>query len=147
MVLVAAAGQTEVKDLSGLMQDIAPKKGWKLHKLSYQLATSDLAFADGSHVYLNALKNISEAAHHQTPSSAGDISDTRVAGVIFSDFLLCGASHWANGRVSDLMEKDFGDRPVEFDGDDRFNMEYTFKNADAAQQDCHLRMFLDVEVL
>ncbi|GAG66485.1 unnamed protein product, partial [marine sediment metagenome] len=62
-VLVAAAGVSEVKDISGIMQDIAPKKGFKLWKLFYQLAVGDALHTDGSSVYFNALKNISEAAH------------------------------------------------------------------------------------
>ena len=146
-VLVAAAGTSEVKDITGIMQDIAPKKGWKLHKLAYQLAVGDALHADGSSVYFNALKNISEAAHHISPSSPGDMSDVRVAGVLFSDFILCGAGHWEGGRVSEIIEHDYSHKPVEFDGDDRMNLEFTLKNEDAAQGDCHLRLFLDVEVL
>ena len=146
-VLVAAAGVSEVKDISGIMQDIAPKKGWKLYKAEYQLAVGDALHTDGSSVYFNMLKNISEAAHHTTPSSAGDLSDVRVMGVLFSDFILCGAGHWEGGRVSEIIVHDYSRKPVEFDKDDRCNLEFTLKNENAAQGDCHLRLFLDVEVL
>ncbi|MBA7548552.1 hypothetical protein ES705_41013 [subsurface metagenome] len=146
-ILVAAGNGKEVVDISGIMQDIAPKKGWKLWKLFYQLATDATAHTAGSSVYFNALKNISEAAHHITPTSPGDLSDVRVAGTLFSDFLLCGAGHWADGRVSEIIEHDYTYKPIEFDGDDRMNLEFTLDNKNAAQSDCHLRLFLDVEVL
>ena len=146
-VLVVAGEGKEVIDINGIMQDIAPKKGWKLHGLHYQLAMSAASFLDDSFVYFNGLKNIAEAAHHTTPAAAGDISDVRVIGCLFSDFILAGAGHMADARVSEIIRHDYYEKPIVFDSDDRMNLEFTFQNEDVAQGDCHLRLFLDVEVL
>jgi len=143
--LVAAGTSDEVVDVSGIMQDIAPKKGFKIHALWYQLVVGAALCTDKSSMYFNILKNISEAAHHLTPASAGDLGDVRVSGTILSDFTIFGDDTF--GRVSPWKYWPFYDKPIEFDPNDRLNLEITVKNEDAAQGDGSVRLFLDVEVL
>jgi len=143
--LVAAGGTSEVVDVSGIMQDIAPKKGFKLHALWYQLVVGAALEADGSSMYFNVLKNISEAAHHVTPGSAGEVGDARTSGTILSEFTIFDAL--PGGRVTNWRYWPFYEKPIEFDANDRLNLEITVKNEDAAQGDGSVRLFLDVEVL
>jgi len=143
--LVAAGSTDEVVDISGIMQDIAPKKGFKLHALWYQLVVGAALATDKSSMYFNVLKNISEAAHHVTPGSAGEVGDARTSGTILSEFTVFDDATF--GRCSPWRVWKFYEKPIEFDPNDRLNLEITVKNEDAAQGDGSVRLFLDVEVL
>jgi len=141
--LKTAGATTDVHDVSGIMQDIAPRKGFKVYGLLWYGSTSVEAATDLSELYFNAIKNISEAAHHQSPASDGEITDVRVAGVILSDFWKFKG---ATEMLSDQMKHLWLTKPIVFDANDRLNLELTFNNKDAASADAIFRMFLDVEV-
>lgn len=138
------AGATkDVHDVSGIMQDLAPRKGFKIYAIRWYASLATALATDLSEVYVNAIKNISEAAHHLDAASDGDLTDVRVAGVIFSDF------HQAEGAtklVSPHFIHEFYDKPIVFDSDDRLNLELTLDNKDAASGQAIFRIFLDVEV-
>ena len=138
----AGAGK-DVHDVSGIMQDIAPRKGFKVYRLLWYCSTSAALATDLSEIYFNANKNISEAAHHTSPASDGEYTDNRVAGVILSDFWkFKGAAE----MLSDHMSHDWLTKPIVFDANDRLNLELTLDNKDAASGEAIIRMFLDVEV-
>jgi len=138
----AGAGE-DVHDVSGIMQDIAPRKGFKLYGAKWYCSTTAALATDLSEIYLNLNKNISEAAHHTDPTNDGEITDVRVSGVIFSDFWkFKGAAE----MLSDKMIHDWIGKPIVFDGDDRANLELTLNNKDAASGTAIIRLFLDVEV-
>lgn len=141
--LKTAGATKDVHDVSGIMQDIAPRKGFKVFGLLWYCSTGVLPATDLSEIYFNAIKNISEAAHHSTPASDGDYTDVRVAGVILSDFWkFKGAAE----MLSDQMRHQWLTKPIVFDANDRLNLELTFDNKDAASAVAIIRMFLDVEV-
>ena len=138
----AGAGE-DVHDVAGIMQDIAPRKGFKVYGLLWYCSTSALLATDLSEIYFNAIKNISEAAHHQSPAADGDLTDVRVSGVILSDFWKFKG---ATEMLSDQMIHNWQAKPIVFDKDDRLNLELTLRNMDAASGEAIIRMFLDVEV-
>jgi len=141
--LKTAGAGSDVHDVAGIMQDIAPRKGFKLFGLLWYCSTSVEPATDLSEVYLNAIKNISEAAHHSTPVSDGDITDVRVSGVLLSDFWKFKG---ATEMLSDQMKHQWLTKPIVFDKDDRLNLELTFTNKDAASGQVIIRLFIDVEV-
>ncbi|MBA7689979.1 hypothetical protein ES703_98498 [subsurface metagenome] len=138
----AGAGK-DVHDISGIMQDLAPRKGFKLYGLRWYTSCGSALATDESEIYVNANKNISEAAHHQSPDSDGEVTDVRVAGVILSDF---HKFEGATKQLSPQFVHEWQDRPIVFDKDDRLNLELTLDNKDAASGEAIIRMFLDVEV-
>jgi len=138
------AGATkDVHDVSGIMQDLAPRKGFKLFALYWYCSCPVALATDLSEIYFNANKNISEAAHHQSPASDGDYTDVRVAGVILSDFWKFKG---ATEMLSDQMKHEWLTKPIVFDANDRLNLELTLDNKDAASGEAIIRLFLDVEV-
>lgn len=141
--LKTAGATKDVHDVTGIMQDIAPRKGFKLYGAYWYCSTTALLATDLSEVYLNLIKNISEAAHHLDPTSDGDITDVRVAGVIFSDFWKFKG---ATEMLSDHMKHKWLTKPIVFDANDRANLELTLDNKDAASGTAIVRLFLDVEV-
>jgi len=141
--LKTAGATKDVHDVAGIMQDIAPRKGFKLFRLLWYCSTSAALATDLSEIYFNAIKNISEAAHHQSPSADGEVTDVRVAGVILSDFWkFKGAAE----MLSDQMKHEWLTKPIVFDKDDRLNLELTLDNKDAASGEAIIRLFIDVEV-
>ena len=138
----AGAGK-DVHDISGIMQDIAPRKGFKVFALRWYCSTSQALATDESEIYFNANKNISEAAHHLGPSADGEVTDVRVAGVILSDF---HKFEGATKQLSPQLIHEWYEKPIIFDANDRLNLELTLDNKDAASGEAIIRMFLDVEV-
>ena len=80
---VAGAGE-DVHDVAGIMQDIAPRTGFKILKIHGQVSTSDACATDNSSAFLNFIKNISEAAHHVDPGADGVMTEAQVDGVLMS---------------------------------------------------------------
>jgi len=141
--LKTAGATKDVHDIAGIMQDIAPRQGFKLFRLLWYCSTSALLATDLSEIYFNAIKNISEAAHHTSPASDGEHTDVRVSGVILSDFWkFKGAAE----MLSDQMKHEWLTKPIVFDKDDRLNLELTLDNKDAASGEAIIRLFIDVEV-
>jgi len=141
--LKTAGATKDVHDVAGIMQDLAPRKGFKLYGAHWYCSTSVQPATDLSEVYLNLIKNISEAAHHTDPASDGEKTDIRVAGVIFSDFYkFTGATNMLSG----ILDHDYKTKPIVFDANDRLNLELTWDNKDAASGMVIIRLFLDVEV-
>jgi len=138
--LQTAGTVTDVHDVSGIMQDIAPRKGFKLLGARMTVNIGDLAAVDHSEIYLNILKNISEAAHHLDPGTDGEMTDVRVDGVIISQQAV-----FDDGIDTLNFEWDLP-KPIVFDGNDRMNVELTFNNKDAASADAIFRLFLDIEI-
>jgi len=138
--LQTAGATTDVHDVSGIMQDIAPRKGFKLLGARATINVGDAAATDDSETYINLLKNISEAAHHLDPGTDGEMSDVRTDGVILSQQSVFHTDddtrnyEWTLAKV------------IVFDDNDRLNIELTFNNKDAASADCIFRLFLDVEI-
>ncbi|GAH97539.1 unnamed protein product [marine sediment metagenome] len=141
--LKTAGATRDVHDVTGIMQDIAPRKGFKVYGILWYCSTSVDPATDLSEIYFNAIKNISEAAHHQSPAADGEYTDVRVSGVILSDFWKFKG---ATELLSDQMRHQWLTKPIVFDANDRLNLELTFSNMDAASGQAIIRMFLDVEV-
>lgn len=141
--LLTAAATKDVHDIAGIMQDLLGKiRGWKLFQFQYTVSTTAAAAADASETYVNVNKNIAEAAHHVTPTTAGDYTEAQQDGVLISDFQkFASGEQLRHSRIFDYREQ-----PVEFDGDDRLNIELTFDNKDAAEQNCIFRLFIDCEI-
>ena len=138
--LQTAGATTDVHDVSSIMQDIAPRKGFKLLGARSTVNVGDAAATDDSETYLNILKNISEAAHHVDPAADGEMTDQRTDGVIISQqSVLHDGDDTRNHEW--IIPK-----PIVFDANDRMNIELTFNNKDAASADCIFRLFLDVEI-
>jgi len=136
------AGVTkDVHDVTGVMQDIAPRKGFKLFAARLTVNVGDAAAVDASETYLNILKNISEAAHHVDPTADGDITESDVDGVIVSHMNL-----FASGDDTRYYDWSWITKPIIFDANDRMNLELTFDNKDAASAKAIFRLFLDVEI-
>jgi len=138
--LQTAGATTDVHDVSGIMQDIAPRKGFKLLGARATINVGDAAAVDDSETYINILKNISEAAHHLDPGVDGEMSDVRVDGVILSQQSVFHTDDDTRNYEWDMP------KPINFDGNDRMNVELTFNNKDAASGDAIFRLFLDVEI-
>lgn len=138
--LMVAAASEDVYDVSAIMQDIAPRKGFKILGITAQVNTTDVAAADSSVAYINFLKNISEAGHHLQPA-VGEMSDIRKDGVIDS----IGMIFYTNDAYR-YFERPHYSKPIVFDANDRLNVELTFNNKDAAQAFAVFRVFLDVEI-
>jgi len=138
--LQTAGATTDVHDVSGIMQDIAPRKGFKLLGARATVNVGDAAAVDDSEIYINILKNISEAAHHVDPGADGEMTDQRVDGVIISQQ---GVLH--DGDDTRNFQWPLP-KPIVFDDNDRMNVELTFNNKDAASADAIFRLFLDVEI-
>lgn len=136
------AGATEdVHDVTGIMQDIAPRKGFKVLGFAATVSTSDAAATDDSVAYLNFIKNISEAAHHIGPAEDGDITEAQVDGVMVSQ----GMTFRTGDALRDFKFP-YYEKPIVFDGNDRLNVELTFNNKDVASAECIFRVFIDVEI-
>jgi len=138
--LQTAGVTTDVHDVSGIMQDIAPRKGFKLLGARATINIGDAAAVDDSETYINILKNISEAGHHVDPGTDGEMSDIRVDGVILSQ-----QSVFHDGDDTRNYEWTLP-KPIVYDDNDRMNVELTFNNKDAASADAIFRLFLDVEI-
>jgi len=138
--LKTAGATTDVHDVSGVMQDIAPRKGFKLLGVRATINVADPAATDDSETYLNLNKNIAEAAHHVDPASDGEMTDQRVDGVIISQQSTFHADDDTRNYEYDLA------KPIVFDDNDRLNIELTFNNKDAASSSAIFRLFLDVEI-
>jgi len=138
--LQTAGVTTDVHDVSGIMQDIAPRKGFKLLGARMTVNVGDAAATDDSETYLNILKNISEAAHHVDPGADGEMTDVRTDGVIISQQSVLHDGDDTRNHEWTIP------KPIIFDANDRMNVELTFNNKDAAAADCIFRLFLDVEI-
>jgi len=138
--LQTAGATTDVHDVSGIMQDIAPRKGFKLLGARATINVGDAAATDDSETYINLLKNISEAAHHLDPGTDGEMSDVRVDGVILSQQSVFHTDDDTRNYEWDMP------KPIVYDANDRMNVELTFNNKDAASADAIFRLFLDVEI-
>lgn len=141
--LKTAGGVEDIHDVSGIMQDIAPRRGFKLLSARHYASTSNALATDLSEMYMNMLKNISEAAHHASPTSDGEWTDVRVSGVIFSDFTKFKG---AGLQLGDPHIHEWYQKPIVFDADDRLNLEITLNNFDAASGEGIMRLILEVEV-
>ena len=140
MTLQTAGATTDVHDVSGVMQDIAPRKGFKLLGARATINIGDAAATDDSETYININKNISEAGHHLDPGTDGEMTDVRTDGVIISQQSVFHAD-------DDTRNYDWPlPKPIVFDANDRLNLELTFNNKDAASGDAIFRLFLDVEI-
>lgn len=141
--LLTAGATMDVHDVAGIMQDLLGKiKGWKLFQFHYYVSTTAAAATDLSETYVNVNKNIAEAAHHIDPTVAGTYTEAQQDGVLVSDFQKFAAGEQIrHSRIFDYREQ-----PIEFDDDDRLNIELTFNNLDAAQQTMICRLFLDCEI-
>ena len=138
--LLTAGATKDVHDIAGIMQDIAPRKGFKLLGARLTVNVGDTAAVDHSETYLNILKNISEAAHHVDPSAAGEVTDQRTDGVILSQQSVFHTNE-------DTRDYEFNmPKPIVYDDNDRMNIELTFDNKDAAESKAIFRLFLDVEI-
>jgi len=138
--LQTAGATTDVHDVSGIMQDIAPRKGFKLLGAKATINVGDAAATDDSETYINILKNISEAGHHLDPGTDGEMTDVRTDGVIISQQSVFHGS-------DDTRNYDWPlPKPIVYDANDRMNVELTFNNKDAASADAIFRLFLDIEI-
>ncbi|GAH90083.1 unnamed protein product [marine sediment metagenome] len=139
---VMTAGATkDVHDITGVMQDIAPRKGFKLYAARFVVNVGDAAAVDHSETYLNILKNISEAAHHTDPSADGEYTENDVDGVIMSQM-----SVFHENDDTRQYQYEFYGKPIVYDANDRMNLELTFDNKDALSAKAIFRLFLDVEI-
>ncbi|MBA7688760.1 hypothetical protein ES703_97249 [subsurface metagenome] len=138
--LKTAGTGEDVHDVTGIMQDIAPRKGFKLLGAIIAVLVSDAMATDASVAYINLIKNISEAAHHITPDADGEITDVRVDGVLYT----VGMTF----RAADAYRyfKYTPSKPIAFDANDRLNVELTNKNKDAASGVATFTLLLDVEI-
>lgn len=138
--LKTAGVTTDVHDVSSIMQDIAPKKGFKLLGARLSVNVGDAAAVDNSETYLNILKNISEAAHHVDPASDGEKTESQQDGVIISQQSVFHTADDTRNYEYNLP------KPIVYDANDRMNVELTFNNKDAASEMAIFRLFLDVEI-
>lgn len=139
--LKVAGASEDVHDVSSIMQDIAPRKGFKVHGITATVSTSDAAATDDSAAYLNFIKNISEAAHHVSPAADGEITEQKQDGVMVSQ----GMTFRTGDALRDFRFP-FYEKPIAFDANDRLNVELTFNNKDVASAECIFRVFIDVEI-
>ena len=138
-----AGASSDVHDMTGIMQDIAPRKGFKLYAFNWYASTTAACATDDSTVYVNAMKNISEPAHHVDPANDGEYTESSRDGVIFTDLYMFQA---ATDRITDMFKHEYYEKPLDFDANDRLNLEIDFGNLDAASGSLIVRIFMDVEV-
>ncbi len=139
--LQTAGATKDVHDITGVMQDIAPRKGFKLYAARFTANVGDPAALAHSETYLNILKNISEAAHHVDPAADGEFTETDVDGVIVSQI-----SVYHENEDTRSYQYEFYQKPIVYDDNDRMNLELTFDNKAAASSKAIFRLFLDVEI-
>ena len=138
-----AGASSDVHDIPEIMQDIAPRRGFKLFSFHWYCSTTLACATDKSTAYVNAMKNISEPAHHVDPANDGEYTDVGRDGVLFTDFWMATG---ATDRVSPMFVHDYYEKPVVFDANDRLNLEIDFGNLDAASGSLIVRILIDVEV-
>ncbi|MBA7547099.1 hypothetical protein ES705_39501 [subsurface metagenome] len=139
--LKTAGATDDVHDITAIMQDIAPRKGFKVFSAMLTVNVGDASATDHSETYFNMLKNIAEAVHHQTPAATGEFTDIRVDGVILSQQSVFHPNEDVRG-----YRWEWYDKPIVYDANDRMNLELTFKNKDAATGEAIFRLCLDVEI-
>ncbi|GAI28216.1 unnamed protein product [marine sediment metagenome] len=140
--LSVAPGTEDVHDISGIMQDIAPRKGFKVLQIHGTVSCSAAAATDDSAAFVNLNKNISEAAHHIGPDADGEYTEAQVDGVIVSKTFQFHTG--IQGAVINFEHTPT--KPIVFDANDRLNVELTGNNKDVASQDFIYRVFLDIEI-
>ncbi|MBA7691948.1 hypothetical protein ES703_100504 [subsurface metagenome] len=139
--LQTAGATKDVHDITGVMQDIAPRKGFKLYAARFTINVGDPAALAHSETYLNILKNISEAAHHVDPGADGEFTESDVDGVIMSQLTV-----FHENEDTREYQYEFYEKPIAYDANDRMNLELTFDNKAASSSKAIFRLFLDVEI-
>jgi len=138
--LKTAPTTKDVHAFDGLMQGLAPRRGFKIFKLQGTVDMSQAAATDASEIYVTLMKNIAEGLHHIDPAAAGEASENAKAGIFRVVFIV------ADGTVKGYQWSHTPAKPIEFDADDRFNINLTFNNEDAAEAVCIFRMQAQIEL-
>lgn len=138
--LKTAATDQDVHAFDGLMQGIAPRRGFKVKYIKGSVGMPAAAVTDLSEIYITLMKNIAEGLHHTDPASAGEATENTKSGIFYVVF-----KAMVGGELS--YEWFFQpNEPIEFDADDRFNINLTFNNKDAAESSAIFRMQAQIEL-
>jgi hypothetical protein len=138
--LKVAGADDDVHAFDGLMQGLAPRRGFKILSIKGNINVGDAAAVDASETYMTFLKNIAEGLHHEAPASDGDATQSEKAGVMYVD-------HQVYDTGDDSRSFQFTPaEPWDFDADDRFNINLTFNNKDAASEEAIFRLQAQVEL-
>ncbi len=138
--LQVAGADTDVHAFDGLMQGLAPRRGFKVHSIHGIVNMGDASAVDASETYITLMKNIAEGLHHTDPGADGEATEGQKAGVMYVDFFV-------GDTGIDFHEFTFVPaEPWDFDSDDRLNINLTFNNKDAASGDCIFRLQMQIEL-
>lgn len=138
--LKTAATTKDVHAFDGLMQGIAPRRGFNLQYIKGSVGMGSAAVTDESEIYVTLMKNIAEGLHHTDPTAAGDATEDQKAGIFYVAF---------KAMVDGIHSYEWFFKPaepIEFDADDRFNINLTFDNKDGAESSAIYRMQAQIEL-
>lgn len=138
--LKTAGATKDVHAFDGLMQGIAPRRGYKLNYIKGEVDMTAAAAVDDSETYVTLMKNIAEGLHHVDPASAGDATEGSKSGIFYVDFHQAEDGQKTHQFFFQPLE------PIDFDADDRFNINLTFDNQDAAEAVAIYRLQAQVEL-
>lgn len=137
----------EYADWPAVMQELgeAIAKGFKIHELQYYASTSsDVLTTQGG---INLFKNVSESTHHKDPTAAAPSS------AITSGYGNFFAKTWTRGEfgevadivLSKLILHKFA-KPIDFDPNDRLNIETSYRNDSGSETISYHRLLLHIEL-
>ena len=146
MLNEASDPSTRYKDWPEVMQDLATimPKGFKIVELQvYGSSSSDVL---NTALGINLFKNVSDSAHHTDPPAAPGETIAQAYGCFF-------AKTWTRGEfgaVADMQQSlliihKFAE-PVDFDPNDRLNVETNYNNKSVAETTSMIRLLLHIEV-
>lgn len=146
MVNSASDPSTRYKDWPEVMQDLATimPKGFKIVELqAYASSSSDaLTTALG----INLFKNVSESAHHVDPTATPGEAISQAYGCFFAKTWTRGEFGAGTDQQQSLLILHKFAEPVDFDPNDRLNIETNYNNKSAAVTTAYIRLLLHIEV-